>query len=214
MKHLREILSLRNDRELKSDNSFVTKGDLLIQSVIMDFMRIYAPSYVMISEETDLEGFLYDPGKDYVVVDPIDGTENFTSGLKEWGVSVSFYSHDSHVESMLAMPELDVKLISGDQVPKYASRIYGLSSSLSKEYLIGLSPGWEYRIMGCAVYNLLNVIQGSFAVYENPVGANAWDILAGLNLALEHGFKVSVNDGEYHGNFLTPNHKYRFRLSN
>lgn len=54
-------------------------------------------SYIVISEEsandlTDIDRVEY-----VVTVDPIDGTENFVSGLKEWGVGVSVYRCGNHL---------------------------------------------------------------------------------------------------------------------
>ena len=63
--------------------------------------------------------------------------------------------------------------------------------------------------MGCAVYNLYNVIRGSFARFTNPRGAHAWDLLPGLMLALEHKCDVEVEGKPYHGEFLEPGRKYR-----
>nr|HRY62645.1 inositol monophosphatase [Candidatus Paceibacterota bacterium] len=72
--------------------------------------------------------------------------------------------------------------------------------------------GYEYRIMGCCVYNMYNVIKGSFAAFENPKGAYSWDIIAGLNLAAEHDLVVVVEGKKYNGEFLDPAKKYRFKI--
>jgi fructose-1,6-bisphosphatase/inositol monophosphatase family enzyme len=114
------------------------------------------------------------------------------------------------VGSLLGCPELILWLKSGDSIPNYFSRIRGLSSSLQKEELITATQGHEYRILGCCVYNMINVIRGSFLSFENPKGAHSWDILGGLNLALEHKLKVIVNDKAYSGEYLPADQKYRF----
>lgn len=68
-------------------------------------------------------------------------------------------------------------------------------------------PG-EYRIVGCAVYNLYNVIRGTYRRFVNPDGAYVWDILPGVMLALEHGCKVTINGRIYDEKFLDPRNKY------
>lgn len=209
---LPEVRGLRRGRTLKADDSYVTKGDLLCEKLVMDYARLLPGDFEVISEEMDLSHFAYDPAKNYIVLDPIDGTENFTSGLKEWGVSVSIYTHGIHTRSMLALPELDLWLMTGDVFTRHQSRIYGLSSSLTKKHLLELEDGHEYRIMGCCVFNMYNVVSGSYATFENSKGANTWDILAGLNLALEHGLTVEVEGEEYKGEFLPPGKKYRFKI--
>ena len=150
--------------------------------------------------------------RDVFVVDPIDGTENFTSGFVEWGVSIAHYRNGAHFESLLFCPERNLFIQTGDTIKRHQSRVRGLSSSLVMEDLINATQGYEYRILGCCVYNMMCVLRGSFCSFENPKGANSWDILAGLNLALEHGLKVTVNDEEYHGEYLPHTQKYRFKV--
>jgi len=151
-------------------------------------------------------------GQVVAVVDPIDGTENFTSGLPEWGISISCYANGAHIGSLIGCPEMNVWLRTGMPIEQFTSRIAGLSSSLSKEDLLKATQGYEYRVLGCCVYNMINVIRGSFYSFENPKGANSWDILAGLNLALEHNLNVTVEGKEYAGEYLSPDRKYRFKI--
>jgi fructose-1,6-bisphosphatase/inositol monophosphatase family enzyme len=211
---LPELTRLKQERTLKADDSYVTQADILVQETLHSLITTCDPKALLVSEEdlashgtTALNGSVY-------VLDPIDGTENFTSGLPEWGISLSHYSNGKHVASMLACPELGYWLQSGESWPRFTSRIRGLSSSLGKNEFEKLENGIEYRIMGCCVYNLLSVLRGSFQSFENPKGANTWDILAGLNLALEAGLQVSVDGKAYTGELLPPGKKYRFKISN
>lgn len=210
-----EILQKRNTRIMKEDNSYVTEGDLLCESIVRNYIAENLPDYYLVSEEESTELNIINSKKDKVIIlDPIDGTENFTSGLKEWGVAICVYENGKHVESMLALPELNCYLKTGDVFKKFESRICGISSSLTKEEILNLVPGFEYRIIGCCVYNMYNVITGSFFSFENPKGAKVWDIIPGLNLALENGLSVSVNNKEYNGELLEPNKKYIFKIQN
>ena len=213
-KNLYEIIQLRNQKELKFDGSYVSKGDLLCESLIRDFIQKEYSDFGFVSEESPKQNLSNIEKENVIILDPIDGTENFVSGLKEWGVAVCIYSKDKHVESMLALPELGEYMISGEPIERFNSRIYGLSSSLTREHLLNLEPGFEYRIIGCSVYNMFNVVRGAYKVFENPKGAWIWDIIPGLNLALEHNLKVTVNGKEYHGKLLEPDKKYRFKVSN
>tara|TARA_B110000208_G_scaffold181648_1_gene232612 strand:+ start:405 stop:1028 length:624 start_codon:yes stop_codon:yes gene_type:complete len=205
------VLRLRATRTQKEDGSYVTKGDLLVESIVKETILSKLPSALIISEEMDNETSVGTEG-DVFVVDPIDGTENFTSGFAEWGVSVAHYRDSVHAASLLYCPEMDLVVQTGDTFERFQSRVRGLSSSLSMEDLIKATQGYEYRILGCCVYNMINVARGSFCSFENPKGANSWDILAGLNIALEHGLKVTVNDKEYHGEYLPHTQKYRFKV--
>ena len=213
---LDEILDLRLKFVSKDDNSYVSEGDLLVQSIVLDVIKLRLPSHVLISEElAPFDKCRWDSNGSYVILDPIDGTENFVSGLKEWGVGVSIFTQGLHQESCIYLPELDEILSSGMSVIKFKSRIIGLSSSLEKSDLLSLPESdYEYRIIGCSMYNTLAAVKGSFIVFENVKGVNCWDVLPGLNLALEHGSQVFVDNMPYKGEILFPTKKYKIRISN
>lgn len=208
------VLAGRDQLRLKEDDSYVSEGDLCVQSIVATWMTERLPDYQLISEEMAPFGDDWDPMGSYVVLDPIDGTENFISGLKEWGIGVSIYAHGQHQESCIYLPEIGERQITGMPMKRYHSRIMGLSSSLTVEDLIGLKrhQGFEFRIIGCAMYNLLMAARGSYRIFENVKGVNCWDILPGLNLALEAGCRTWVDGEPYHGQLLFPTKKYCIRI--
>jgi myo-inositol-1(or 4)-monophosphatase len=210
---LDKILDLRSQKAKKEDGSYVSKGDLLVQDIIFGLCETQLPNHYLISEElAPFDNAEWDDQGSYIFLDPIDGTENFVSGLREWGVGISIYTNGKHQESCIYLPELNDFLVSGQKLIKFKSRIHGLSSSLTKHDLIKLKEGYEYRIMGCSMYNMLNAIRGSYARFENINGVHCWDIIPGLNLALEFEVKALVDDKLYQGQILFPNKKYKIRL--
>lgn len=209
---LPEIESRRYDITWKPDGSPVTAADVLVEKEVAALLRARLGALRFIGEETG-DSAPDQSGGWQVVLDPIDGTENFCSGLKEWGVSLSIWRGDDHAASMLYLPELDESMISGDSVTPRHSRILGLSSSLSEEIVEALRGAGEARIIGCAVYNMFNVIRGGYRRFLNPVGARSWDLQAGVMLALEHGLDVRLNGEPYAGGFLLPDRKYRVDIT-
>jgi myo-inositol-1(or 4)-monophosphatase len=210
--NLERITALRANKQEKSDGSYVSEGDLLCEALIKTYIAENLEDFYLISEESPEDNELSFQKGNVIILDPIDGTENFVSGLKEWGVAVCYYKNGVHQQSMLALPELGLYLTTGDEVKRFNSRISGISSSLTKDDLLKLPTGFEYRIIGCAVYNMYNVVVGSYYSFENPKGAYVWDIIPGLNMALEHGLNVTVNNNPYHGELLRPNQKYIFKI--
>lgn len=206
--NLPKTLSLRKEITWKPDGSPVTKADYWHEELLGGFLRERIPGVLLVAEES------YVPGMDLTtqwmaILDPIDGTENFCSGLREWGVALSIWHLGEHKGSALMMPELGDAIISGQPVEKFDSRIVGLSSSYNAEIgkIIADSP--ESRIMGCAVYNVYNVIRGSVARFVNPKGAYCWDLQAGVSLAAEHGCEVILEGELYRGQLLDPNKRHR-----
>lgn len=198
----------RYDIVWKPDGSPVTAADVYLEQGIADLLRARLGDLAFIGEESWQAGAPI--GRQWrAVLDPIDGTENFCSGLKEWGTSLSIWRGDAHAGSLLMMPELGEVMMSGaiPRIPR--SRIVGFSSSWNEAIGHGLAREPEGRIMGCAVYNLFNVIRGAFARFVNPKGARSWDLLAGVALAHEAGCGVLINDRDYDGRFLEPDQRYR-----
>lgn len=205
---LPDLQARRYDIIWKADGSPVTAADIFLEDAIRNFLARELPGMSFIGEESWESGQVIGEGW-VAVLDPIDGTENFCSGLKEWGTSLSLWHSGVHRGSMLMMPELGECMSTGaiPLVPR--SRIVGFSSSYTDDIGRGLGENAEGRIMGCAVYNLFNVIRGAFSRFVNPRGAYSWDLLAGVALAREVGCDVKVDDKDYDGQFLQPGRRYR-----
>lgn len=205
---LPQIKEMRYDVKWKSDGSPVTAADVFLETQIGVLLRREIPSLTFIGEES-WDPSVFSSEAWIAVLDPIDGTENFCSGLKEWGTSLSIWHERAHVGSMLMMPELGEVALSG-AIPRVPhSRIVGFSSSYNEEIGRGIAINSEARITGCAVYNLYNVIRGAFARFVNPKGAYCWDLLAGISLGREVGCEVIIDGVEYSGQFLEPGRRYR-----
>jgi myo-inositol-1(or 4)-monophosphatase len=211
--NLQRIVELRTDIFYKMDGSPVTAADFFVQNMICEFLSGVLSKPQFISEESFDFNFKSPDG--YVVIlYPIDGTENFCSGLKEWGISLGIWKDGVHCASMLYMPEMEELIISGDSFNKLNSRITGFSSSLHDEILKGIKFSNQFRVTGCATYNIMNVIRGSFTRFVNPKGVYVWDFLPGLMLALENNCLVEVNGEVFDGRFLDPTKRYCIDISN
>ena len=116
---------------------------------------------------------------------------------------------------MILLPELNICLKTGDKIEKISSsRICGLSSYMTPKDFEVLGTGYEYRIMGCCMYNKYNFIKGSYCKIQHLKGCYSWDILPGLNLALENGCNIEIAGMPYKGEFLMPGIKYIFKVDN
>ena len=210
---MEDIKNLKNKTIQKSDNSFVSEGDLLEQKLIADEIKKKYNNYYFISEENDHKE-KWKKYNDFIVLDPIDGTENFISGMKEWGVGISIFKNKEHTESMIFLPDMNITLKSGDKVSKNKSRIIGMSSRYFKKGLKPCDNNFEYRALGCSMINMYYVITGSFKSYIDTNGGFIWDILPGLNLALENNCEVYVEGEKYNGQFLSPDKRYKLEILN
>jgi myo-inositol-1(or 4)-monophosphatase len=207
--NMERIQACRYETTIKPDGSPVTASDVLIEDLVHHYLITQIPDLTFAGEETFSSQTRPRSASYYAILDPIDGTENFCSGLKEWGISFTLWHGPTHLGSLLFLPELGENLMTGDRLRPVRSRIRGFSSSMCPEILQGMAETEESRLMGCAVYNLYNVVRGAFARFTNPRGAYAWDLLPGLMLAREHHCDIEVEGKPYHGEFLEPGRKYR-----
>lgn len=208
---LPRLHELRSQVTLKGDDTPVTAADKLVQSEVEALLRGQFEDLTFVGEE-DEAGWHEDPTGWVAVVDPIDGTENFTSSLPEWGSTITIFHQGRHAASMIALPELGKRIITGDTVDYASSRITAFSSGIDETLVRQIANTPRARLIGAAAYNLYGVITGRFARFVNPVGAYSWDLLAGLQLALEHGCSVTVDDAPYNGQYLHPGVKYRIDI--
>ncbi|WP_439596330.1 inositol monophosphatase family protein [Falsiroseomonas sp.] len=208
MASLPEVMARRRDITWKPDGSPVTAADLHVEALVRAYVARHLPGADFVGEESYRDSDALEAGT-LVLLDPIDGTENFCSGLKEWGVSLGLWRGGEHLGSLLLLPELSASLMTGDRIVPETSRIVGFSSSFHEEIARQMGEVRESRITGCAVYNLYNVARGAFARFCNPKGAYAWDLLPGLMLAREQGCDVTVDGSQFDGRFLEPHRRYR-----
>ena len=211
--NLNEIKKLKSTFYKKSDGSHVSEGDLLIQKLLQDEISTNFDKYFLISEENDHID-KWEDYNDFIVLDPIDGTENFISGMMEWGVGISVFENKKHKESAILLPDMNLQIMSGDKIIKNKSRIVGMSTRHFKKGLEPCDKKFDYRALGCSMINMYYVLTGSFNHYVDPIGGFVWDILPGLNLALENEMDVYVDDKLYNGEFLSPEKRYKIKILN
>ncbi|MBX9596096.1 MAG: hypothetical protein K2X46_17155 [Roseomonas sp.] len=205
---LPHILARRRDITWKPDGSPVTAADVHVERLVQAYLSARIQDLCFVGEES------FDPaqaldGSTVALLDPIDGTENFCSGLKEWGTSFGLWRDGEHLGSLLLLPELGERLLTGDKIEHHRSRIVGFSSSFCEPIAEQMRGNRESRMMGCAVYNLFNVARGAYSRFSNPKGAYAWDLLPGLMICLEQGCDVAVDGKPFDGRFLEPHRRYR-----
>ena len=212
-KNLINIKKLKDTFYKKNDGSHVSESDLLIQKLLQDEISTNYNKYFLISEENDhIER--WKNYNNFIVLDPIDGTENFISGMLEWGVGISVFENNKHKESAILLPDMNLQIMSGDKILKNKSRIVGMSTRHFKKGLQPCDKNFDYRALGCSMINMYYVLTGSFNHYVDPIGGFVWDILPGLNLALENKMDVYVDDKKYNGEFLSPEKRYKIKILN
>ena len=125
--NLINIKKLKDTFYKKNDGSHVSEGDLLIQKLLQDEISTNYNKYFLISEENDhIER--WKNYNNFIVLDPIDGTENFISGMLEWGVGSQYLKIIN--TKIFVVPDMNLQIMSGDEIIKNKSRIVEYPATL------------------------------------------------------------------------------------
>jgi 3'(2'), 5'-bisphosphate nucleotidase len=74
--------------ERKADRSVVTEADRTAEAIILAGLRAAVPAIPVIAEEEIAEGHVTAVGASFWLVDPLDGTREFTNGSDEFAVNI------------------------------------------------------------------------------------------------------------------------------
>jgi len=89
-------------KEKKSSSSdFRTIADLEAEKAILKILQANFPSVNIHSEES---GFLSKESQYTFIVDPLDGTSNFVSGIRYFSVSIGLFKEDKSIASVVINP--------------------------------------------------------------------------------------------------------------
>ena len=76
-------------KEIKSDNTPVSNGDLEVNKLITRKINQLNPDIPLVSEETS-ENKSKNNLKNFWLIDPIDGTMNFLNGIPQFAISIGY----------------------------------------------------------------------------------------------------------------------------
>ena len=138
------------------------------------------------------------------LIDPIDGTTNFSHGLPLWGISVALMDQQGLRLGVIALPELSVMLCAergkgafwnGKPMPPIPEGEIMASSLVSVNERIKSPVPGKPRLCGAFV------VDGAFTVkqyYRALFGINEklYDVAASILAARELGAKIAFLDGE------------------
>ena len=99
----------RVTQELKADGSIITEADLAMQKSLSEKLNMFWPDIPFLGEEMTREEqqtLLSKSEQGLWVVDPIDGTTNFSLGIPFYAVSVA-YIKDNQIQCHQHRPDGD-----------------------------------------------------------------------------------------------------------
>ena len=175
--------------------SVVTEFDRRTEERVKAFIEGRRPEDSFLGEE--LGNVRRDPRR-YWILDPIDGTSNFTQGIPFWGPSLALWDERGPARGWIYFPALGEMYRAArgggafrDGAPLRTSAVAEYSnlstvatvSRMHRRYRLTCPA--KHRILGSVVANLCYLASGAFAAMY--CRASIWDIAAGFLLAREAG---------------------------
>lgn len=207
--------------EMKNAHDILAEGDLKSEEIIIKKIKSAFPDHSIFSEEKGEEShnseFLW-------IIDPVDGTINFSRHIEEYCISIALSKNDEVILGVVYQPALRKLFIAekgqgaylNEQkvTVSYESELINslLATDNSSEqdtrketFNILLKINTEVRhirIMGSGAMHLVRIAEGQLDLYYKS-RFNYWDYAAGLLILQEAGGKVT----DFEGNPINRNSK-------
>ena len=175
------------------------RGDHESQAFLARFLAENAPEDAILSEEAP-----DDPARLVAervwIIDPLDGTREFSEGRDDWAVHVALWERGDLTVGAVALPGLDSVLTTSDGNREWTrpdrlrlavsrSRATPVVEALAAELNAELVP------MGSAGYKACAVARGEVDAYVHTGGQYEWDSAAPVAVARAAGLFTSRVDG-------------------
>ncbi len=185
------------DADLKSDQTTITIADTKADQHITAAIKENFPQDQILSEESTLtldsdEGSIW-------VIDPLDGTTNFSLGFPYWGVSIARVTDGVPELAAAYFPMLDElytaekgtgaflngnRIINNNPEKKRPTNMMVCTGNAQNFYKIKLP--YKKRTVGSAAYDFCLVAKGT-AIIGVQIKSKIWDIAAGYLIIKESG---------------------------
>jgi myo-inositol-1(or 4)-monophosphatase len=194
---------------LKEDDSIVTEADLAADQKITNILKESFPGEAILSEELqpslEPEDALHAPA--VWIIDPVDGSTNFSLGLHYWGILISRLVNGWPNLAVYYFPAVEEiywaqrgqgAYLNGQAIhvqgPE-ASRPLSFFTCCSRTHrLYEVSIPYKTRILGSTAYSLCCLARG-IALIDFEATPKIWDIAGGWLLINEAGGVVETLDG-------------------
>lgn len=174
-------------------------GDVAANGMLIASLNRYRPDDAILSEEE--KDNLDRLGQRRVwIVDPLDGTREYSEGRSDWAVHVALAVDGKASVGAVALPGLGLTLSSdpASELPAPASKLRMLVSRTrpAKEAVaVAEHLGAELLPMGSAGAKAMAVLRGEADIYLHSGGQFEWDNCAPVAVAQAAGLHCSRIDG-------------------
>ena len=202
-------------KEIKSDNTPVSNGDLEVNKILIKKILQLTPNIPIVSEETS-ENKSRDNLEDFWLIDPIDGTYDYINNLDEFTINAGLIIKKKPAAGLIYAPaknrmfysygdNLSFELIDGKPIKldhsknfnkneikfvSYSNKIKPEISDIHKKLKVKKYVRMKSSLKFCVI------AAGEYDGYVAEPRASEWDIAAGHAIFKHSGGSVTDFNGE------------------
>ena len=197
------------DPGYKADDFLVTEADLASDHFLVEQISSLDPGAFILSEELNTRYPLEagDSPASIWVIDPLDGTTNFSLGLHYWGVLIAHLAGGRPDLAVLNFPILDELYtaqrgqgaqLNGKPIhveppdPQLKSSFFSCCSRTFQRYEVRVP--YKLRVLGSTGYSLCCLARG-ISLVAFDASPKIWDIAGGWLLVEEAGGAIEAFNG-------------------
>ena len=175
-------------------------GDNAANELLLSALRRLRPDDAVLSEESADDKIRLERRRVWII-DPLDGTREFSEGREDFAVHVALTDGGVPVAAAVALPARDEVLSTvapmGFQAGGNSPMRMVVSRSRPPQYAASMAEelGAELVTMGSAGAKAMAVVRGEVDLYVHDGGVYEWDLCAPAGVALAAGLHVSRLDG-------------------
>jgi 3'(2'), 5'-bisphosphate nucleotidase len=174
-------------------------GDVEANAQLVAALRAARPDDGLLSEERKCDGMRLAQSRVWIV-DPLDGTREYSEGRDDWAVHVALAINGVATVGAVALPARGLTLSSGAPAPLAAANmppkmVVSRSRPAPEAIAVAKAIGAELVPMGSAGAKAMAVVCGEADIYLHTGGQYEWDNCAPAAVARAFGLHVSRADG-------------------
>jgi 3'(2'), 5'-bisphosphate nucleotidase len=174
-------------------------GDEEANAFLVKALRELRPDDGLLSEEEKDDRARLTKSRCWIV-DPLDGTREYSEGRSDWAVHVALAVEGSPAIGAVALPSLEAVLRTDQprplgSPPERPRIVVSRTRPAPEAQRIAEILGGELVPMGSAGAKAMAVVRGEAEIYLHTGGQYEWDNCAPAAVALAHGLHVSRING-------------------
>lgn len=174
-------------------------GDARANAMLMHELRAARPDDAILSEEEKDNPARCGQSRVWIV-DPLDGTREYSEGRSDWAVHVALAIEGIATIGAVALPGIGVTLTSGHPLPLCPANaplkmLVSRTRPAAEAVYVAEKLGAELLAMGSAGAKAMAVVRGEADIYLHTGGQYEWDNCAPAAVAVAAGLHVSRVDG-------------------